>query len=299
MAPIWNLDPIAFTIPWLNLPVRYYGLVFSSVLIGGFFLLRWQLLRGKGTEDEAMSFVFPGVLGVVLGARLGHVFFYNFDKFVGEPMWVFRIWEGGLASHGAALGLLLAMWYHSWAWKRPFWDLADRFSFSVALGATMVRFGNFLNSEIVGKITDSPLGVRFPLYDQLPAELIPARYPSQLVEFGMGLLVMATLFWVDKRFGKENRPRGLLSATFIILYFTGRFLVEFIKERHGDIDILILSRGQILSIPCVVLGIWLLCIVLKNKGKQSAPVQSTKKAPAQSTKKAPAKLAKKTKPAHD
>ena len=272
MAPIWNLDPVAFTIPWLNLPVRYYGLIFSTVLIGGFFLLRWQILRGKGTEEEAMSFVFPGVLGVVLGSRLGHVFFYNFDKVVADPMWVFRIWEGGLASHGAAVGLLLAMWYHSRVWKRPFLDLADRFSFSVALGATLVRLGNFLNSEIVGKITDSSLGVRFPLYDQLPAELIPARYPSQLVEFTMGLLIMGTLLWVDKRFGKEKRPRGLLSATFIILYFTGRFLVEFIKERHGDIDVLLLSRGQILSIPCVVVGLWLLFTVLRNKG--SKPVSA-------------------------
>ncbi len=265
MAPVWYLDPVAFHVPGLGLPVRYYGLIFGLVLVGGFFLFRWQILRGRGSEDEAFGFILPGALGVVLGARLGHVLCYNFDKFIHDPLWLFRIWEGGLASHGATLGLLAALWYHSVRWRRPFWDTCDRFSFSAALGAALVRLGNFLNSEIVGRITDSPFGIRFPLYDGLPAELTPARFPSQLAEFGLGLVVLGTLWWLDRRLGREGRPRGALSAAFLIVYFTGRFLVEFIKERHGAADVFILSRGQLLSLPGLALGLILAWSIVKNR----------------------------------
>jgi prolipoprotein diacylglyceryl transferase len=227
--PVWDIDPIAFVIPLVNLPVRYYGLIFGVVLVGGFLLFRWQIVRGRGTDDEAFSFVLPGALGVILGARLGHVLFYNLDKFRHDPAWLFRIWEGGLASHGAALGLLLALWRHSSRWRRPFWDTCDRFTFSAALGAGLVRLGNFFNSEIVGRITDSPFGVRFPWYDDLPPELTPPRYPSQLAEFGLGLFILSLLLWLDSRLGRERRPPGALAAAFLLTYFTGRFFREFIK----------------------------------------------------------------------
>lgn len=261
MSPVWTLDPIAFIMPFVNMPVRYYGIIFGLMLIGGFFLFRWQIVRSGASEDEAYAFVLPGVLGVLIGARLGHVFFYNYDKFLDNPAWLFAVWEGGLASHGATLGLLAALAWHSYRFKRPFWDTGDRFVFSAALGAAMVRLGNFFNSEIVGKVTDGPLGIRFPLYDRLPAEFTPPRYPSQLVEFFIGLFVLGSLFWLDKKLGKENRPRGALSAAFLILYFSGRFLVEFIKERHGAVDSFILSRGQLLSLPPLVCGLVLAALV--------------------------------------
>ncbi|UQZ89332.1 prolipoprotein diacylglyceryl transferase [Deltaproteobacteria bacterium Smac51] len=271
MAPIWDADPIAFTLPFVGLPIRYYGIIFGLVLIGGFFFFRWQIVRGRGTEDEAFAFILPGALGVLLGARLGHVFFYNFDKFMHDPAWLFRVWEGGLASHGATIGLIIALYYHSHKWKRPFWDTCDRFSFSAALGAALVRLGNFLNSEIVGRVTDGPFGIRFPRFDGLPPELTPARYPSQLAEFGLGLAVLAALLWLDRRLGGEKRPTGALSAAFLILYFTGRFLVEFIKERHGLVDSFILSRGQLLSLPGLALGLGLLFYVMKINQRQPAP----------------------------
>ncbi|MDR0881517.1 MAG: prolipoprotein diacylglyceryl transferase [Candidatus Adiutrix sp.] len=255
MAPVWDIDPVIFYLPGLGLPVRYYGVIFGLVLVGGFFLFRWQILRGRGSEDEAAGFILPGALGVVLGARLGHVFFYNFDRLSHDPLWLLRIWEGGLASHGAVVGLLLALGLHSSRWKRPFWDTVDRFTFSAALGASLVRLGNFFNSEIVGRITDGPFGVRFPYFDDLPPELTPARYPSQLAEFGLGLFLLGVLLWLDNRLGRERRPRGALAAAFLIVYFTGRFCLEFIKERHGAVDSFILSRGQLLSLPPLLLGL--------------------------------------------
>jgi prolipoprotein diacylglyceryl transferase len=273
-GPVWDLDPIVFTLPVLNLPVRYYGIIFGLVLLGGFFLFRRQIVRGRGSEDEAFDFVLPGALGVVLGARLGHVFFYNFDYFLRNPWWLFRIWEGGLASHGAALGLIAALFYHSRRFKRPFWDTCDRFSFSAALGAALIRLANFFNSEIVGRVTDGPFGVRFPRFDQLPPELTPARYPSQLVEFSLGLSVLAALFWLDKKLGREKRPVGALSAAFLVLYFSGRFLVEFIKERHGLVDDFLLSRGQLLSLPGIILGLALIVHSIKKGQKNDQPVKS-------------------------
>lgn len=270
MAPVWNFDPVALVVPGLNLPVRYYGIIFGLVMVVGFLFFRWQVTRAGRHEDEAYAFVVPGALGVMLGARLGHVLFYNFDKFRHDPAWIIRVWDGGLASHGATIGLILALWYYSGRWKRPFWDTCDRFSFSAAFGAAMIRLGNFFNSEIVGKITDGPFGIRFPRYDQLPAEFTPARYPSQLVEFSLGLLILGFLLWLDRRLGREKRPRGALSAAFLILYFSGRFMVEFIKERHGAVDGFILSRGQLLSLPGIILGGLLLARVLKNRGPAAA-----------------------------
>jgi prolipoprotein diacylglyceryl transferase len=258
MAPVWDIDPVIFQLPGTGLAVRYYGLIFSLVFLGGFVLFLWQTRRAGGTADQAYDIILPGFVGLLLGARLGHVLFYNFDRFLAEPSWLLRVWEGGLTSHGAALGLALALWYYARRHGLPLLSVTDRFSFSAALGAAMVRLGNFFNSEIVGRVTQGHLGVKFPLYDQLPPELCPARYPSQLVEFGLGLSILAILLAADRRLGRQDRPRGVLSALFLVLYFLGRFLVEFIKERQGPSDDLILSKGQLLSLPALAVGLLLL-----------------------------------------
>ncbi|MDR2300777.1 MAG: prolipoprotein diacylglyceryl transferase [Deltaproteobacteria bacterium] len=264
MAPVWDINPILFTVPGTELSVRYYGLIFALVFLGGFFLFYRQTLKAGGTANEAYDIILPGFFGLLLGARLGHVFFYNFDRFLKEPSWVFKVWEGGLASHGAAIGLALALIYYAKKHKLPILSVTDRFAFSAALGAGMVRLGNFFNSEIVGKITDGPFGVKFPLYDQLPPSICPARYPSQLVEFFMGFFILGVLFLTDRGFGHKKRPRGVLSAIFLILYFLGRFLVEFIKERQGANDAMYFSRGQLLSLPIVAFGLIVLCDCLRR-----------------------------------
>jgi prolipoprotein diacylglyceryl transferase len=261
----WDLDPVFFTIPFLNLSTRYYGLIFSLNFILGLLLYAWQIQRSGGSVSEAMDMVWPGFIGLLVGARLGHVFFYNFDYFTQDPLWLFRVWEGGLASHGAALGLIGAIAWRSYRSHRPFWDIFDRLTFSGALGAALIRLGNFFNSEIVGKVTNVWWAVRFPRYDwRLPPDLVPPRYPSQLVEFLAGLLVLGALLLIDRLAGREKRPRGLLAASFFILYFTARFLVEFLKERHGPNDDLWLSKGQLLSILPIVFGVGALIAVIKK-----------------------------------
>ena len=251
MQLTWELDPILIELGPIS--IRYYGVLFGLVFIGGFYLQRWQFMRGGGKENHARDFVTLGVIAVLAGSRLGHVIFYEPMRALRDPLWVFQIWKGGLASHGATIGLVLAVWYHARRFGQPFLEGADRFSFAAALGATLVRVGNFLNSEIVGRVTDGTWGVRFPRYDRdvIPA---PLRHPSQLYEVGLGLAVLGGLWVVDRLAGRENRPRGLLAATFFALYFTGRFIVEFFKEYQTLTPDFPLTMGQCLSIPAALLG---------------------------------------------
>ncbi len=236
-------------------PFRYYSLIFVFVFLGGYSLLNWQIRRGGGGKDDAGDFIVYGVLAVLVGARLGHVLFYDLDKALRDPLWILQIWTGGLASHGAVIGLTVAMYLFTKFRGIPFLEGADRFSFSAALGATLVRVGNLINSEIVGRPTDGTWGVIFPRYNEGYEVPVP-RHPSQLYEITLGLVVLGSLFLVDRLAGKEKRPRGLMISTFFAVYFTGRFFTEFFKEFEGITrEQSFLTMGQWLSIPCAVLGI--------------------------------------------
>jgi phosphatidylglycerol:prolipoprotein diacylglycerol transferase len=255
--------------------LRYYSLLFVGVFLGGYALLNWQITRGGGDEETAGDFIVYGVLGVLVGARLGHVIFYDLDHAMEDPLWVFEIWTGGLASHGAVIGLIIAMWLFTKNRGIPFLEGADRFAFSAALGATLVRLGNFFNSEIVGKkVPDQSWGVRFPRYDHTMADP-PLRYPTQLYEVALGLFVMATLYAVDRAKGQEKRPRGLLISTFFLVYFTGRFLVEFYKEFQSAAESGPLTMGQYLSMPGIVIGIVGVIATLKNPVPAGWPRQAS------------------------
>lgn len=245
--------------------LRYYSLLFVGVFLGGYAFLNWQIQRGGGSEETAGDFIVYGVLGVLLGSRFGHVLFYDLDKALADPLWVLQIWTGGLASHGAVLGLILAMYLFTKRRGVPFLEGADRFSFSAALGATLVRLGNFFNSEIVGReVPDQSWGVRFPRYDQGLAEA-PLRYPTQIFEVMLGLFVLLCLYLVDRGMGKEKRPRGLLISVFFLIYFTGRFCIEFFKEFQALETTSTLTMGQYLSIPGILIGIVGVVLSLQKK----------------------------------
>lgn len=233
----WDVSPTIFKYPdWMwFMPgdgIRYYSLLYVCVFLGGFKLLDWQIRRAGGSEEDASDFVLYGVIAVLGGSRLGHVFFYDFDKFLADPLWLFRIWEGGLASHGGTIGLLVGMWVFTKLRRQSFIEGCDRFAFSAALGSILIRFGNFFNSEIVGRQTDQSWGVRFLRHppDQHLGLDAPLRHPSQLYEALLGLSVMAALLIADRALGKEKRPRGFLISLFFAMYFTGRFVVEYWKD---------------------------------------------------------------------
>ncbi|MDR1081663.1 MAG: prolipoprotein diacylglyceryl transferase [Deltaproteobacteria bacterium] len=282
MAPVWNVDPILFYVPGIGWPIRWYGLFFACAFLAGYALFRWQMERGGRGADAAGSFILPGFVGTVLGARAGHILFYNLDYFLSDPAWFFRIWEGGLASHGAALGLAAALLWHSRSAGIPFWELCDRFSFSAAAGAGLIRVGNLFNSEIVGRAVPpgSPFGVRFPRHDYwFPLDSVPARYPTQALEFLLGAAVLGSLLLADRLMGGERRPRGALAALFLAGYFAGRFLVEFLKERQNDADVLLLSRGQMLSVLPCLFGAGLLVWALRRPAPTGAAAAGGRGAP--------------------
>ena len=263
----WDISPTIFKYPeWMSfMPgdgIRYYSLLYVFVFLGGHKLLEWQIKRGGGTEEDASDFVLWGVIATLLGSRLGHVFFYDFDKFKADPAWLFRIWEGGLASHGGMIGLIVAMWLFTKLRRQSFFEGGDRFAFSAALGTILIRLGNFFNSEIVGRPTDQSWGVRFVRNDGPEGVL---RHPSQLYEVGMGLAVMATLFLVDRALGKEKRPRGVMLSTFFATYFLGRFFVEYVKDFQTLTDTSGLTMGQYLSIIPASVGAIGVVLSLKKR----------------------------------
>jgi len=268
----WDISPEILRMG--PLAIRYYGLLFVGVFIGGFYFLRWQMMRAGWKEEDASDFIIPGMIAVVLGARFGHVFFYDWSYYSAHPAEIIQFWRGGLASHGATIGLIIALIWFGRKKRMSFAEVSDRFALSAALGATLVRVGNFFNSEIVGRVTDQSWGVRFPrcAEDRLK-DVIPLRHPSQIYEALMGGLIILTLYLVDRKY-KEKRPRGLLGALFLSLYFTARFIVEFFKEYQTDLrNDQLLTMGQVLSIPLAIAGyIWLFVAIKQNKPAQTNPV---------------------------
>ncbi len=248
---VWNLNPTILQFGPFEL--RYYGIIFASMLVLGYLLWRWQMLRGGYSLDLADRFILWGVIAVIVGARLGHVLFYEPKEYFSHPLTIFEVWHGGLASHGATVGLLIALYFFARRNKLPLMEMLDRFSFSAAVGAALVRLGNFLNSEIVGRPTDLPWGVRFIRYDGGRV----ARHPSQIYEFLFGVFLLWMLWYVDKKSGSEKRPIGLLAGLFMTVYFFGRFMVEFVKEYQEETHSY-LTMGQYLSILPFLLGIGML-----------------------------------------
>jgi prolipoprotein diacylglyceryl transferase len=260
--------------------VRYYGLLFAAMLVGGYYLWRWQMLRGGHTERQAENFFLWGAIGVIGGSRLGQVLFYDPARYLANPIEILYIWKGGLASHGGTIGLVLVLYLYARKENLPKIEVLDRFSMSAALGALMVRIGNFMNSEIVGRVSDVPWAVKFPrcVYDSyLPLNKVPARHPSQIYEVFLGLFVLLALYLVDRKW-KEERPLGLLASLFFLLYFSGRFVVEFFKAFQTlSPDRSPLTMGQWLSVPFILIGVYGLYRSLRNP----VPTSSLRPAPAE------------------
>jgi prolipoprotein diacylglyceryl transferase len=253
----WDVDPILLHFPasWGRLPVdgiRYYSLLYVGVFLGGYQLLDWQLRRADADPEDAQDFVLYGVVAVLVGARLGHAIFYEWGRLVDSPLWLLEIHRGGLSSHGALLGLALAMLIFTRRRGQSFVEGCDRFAFSAALGAILVRIGNLFNSEIVGRETGTGFGMRFPRYDGYIDP--PLRHPSQIYEALLGIAVLAALVLADRAWGKEERPRGALISLLLALYFTGRFIVEFFKAYQPHELWAGLTTGQWLSIAPALLG---------------------------------------------
>ena len=249
---VHNLDPVALHVGPIQ--IRYYGLVFVATLMAAYGMWRKQMLRGGYPKVMIDRFMIWGAVATLAGARLGHCLFYEPARVLNDPVSILFLWQGGLASHGATIGLILALVLFARRKHLPVLEIMDRFTMSAAVGAAGIRLGNFLNSEIVGRATDVPWAVRFMRYDHGAV----ARHPSQLYEFTMGLGVLLMLLLADRWAGREKRPLGLMTGLFLTVYFAGRFIVEFFKEFQTPWES-VLTMGQILSFVPFCAGVGLLC----------------------------------------
>lgn len=267
MSWTWDVDPILAPGP---LPLRYYGLLAAIALVGGFLLFRWQMLRA-GRDEVATTLVLPYTLvSVIAGARLGHCLVYDLPICFDPPYRVLMIWQGGLASHGALIGLVLALALYARSYQLPLIDVFDRAAFGAALAVLCVRVGNFFNSEIVGRVTERGWGVRFPRFDRaLPAAEVPLRHPVQLYEAALGLLILLSLLLLDRRLG-EGRRRGLYASLFLLAYFGGRVLLERYKAYLVlDPASSSLTMGQLLSLAPALIGAAGLVVILLRRGPRT------------------------------
>lgn len=263
LAINWNFDPEI--IEGYATP-NWYGLLFVTGLMLGFVVMRKTFKREGVNEKYLDKLLIYVIVATIVGARLGHVFFYDWDEYKQDPIAIFKIWEGGLASHGGAIALLIALWlYSKYVVKQPPLWIFDRIGAPIALTGTFIRLGNLANGEIVGRPTDVPWAFRFMRNDcppdfrnNCPWEMIPARHPAQLYEAFCYIAIFAILMFFYK---KKNwwKVEGKMFGLFLVLLFGARFLVEGLKEGQTARDFEnIINTGQMLSIPFVLLGIYLL-----------------------------------------
>ncbi|GAB4423946.1 MAG: prolipoprotein diacylglyceryl transferase [Bacteroidia bacterium] len=251
----WTADPVIFSLGPVS--VRWYGLLFASGFALGYWIMQRVVRREHQPERWLDTLLGLMILGTLLGARLGHVFFYAWDYYRAHPGEILMIWQGGLASHGAAIGLFLAFWVFSrYVSKLPMTWVMDRMAMCVAFGGFFIRMGNLFNHEIVGAPTDLPWGFVFTLY---PGDALPIpRHPSQLYEALAYLAIGGWLLWRYLR-TRDSLRAGLLTGYFLVLGFAARFAIEFVKADQEAFEAdMALNMGQWLSIPLVLLGLFMI-----------------------------------------
>jgi len=257
----WDVSPLIFEIGFLKL--RWYGLFFALSFVIGYQIVEKVFKREGKPLKDLESLTMTMVLSTIIGARLGHCLFYSPEYYLANPLKILMVWEGGLASHGGTIGILIGLWLFTR--KRKNFDymwLLDRIAWPTALSASLIRMGNLFNSEILGRATDVSWAFVFQRIDLIP------RHPAQLYESisYFVIFIIMTLMYLKK--GSKIKP-GRLLGVFLTLVFSARFFIEFIKENQvGFEQSMTLNMGQLLSIPFVLAGLYLLFFFERNKIKQ-------------------------------
>ncbi len=270
------IDPVALRLGFLEL--RWYGLMYLLAFATAWGLGRYRVRLSQTkphpiykpwTASNFDDLLTIGMLGVIIGGRLGYVFFYDLANFLQDPLEIFRVWNGGMSFHGGLLGVLAAMWYYGRRNGRHFLEVMDFVAPFVAPGLFFGRIGNFINGELWGNVSSVPWAVVFPHAGPLP------RHPSQLYEAILEGLLLFIIVWI---YSAKPRKLGAIAGVFATWYGLSRFLVEFVRMPDSHLGYLAfgwMTMGQILSLPLIAVGAWLL--LRKKPPLPLTPTQKTKK----------------------
>ena len=274
MSSLHDIDPIAVSLPFWPHGIHWYGLMYVLAFAAAWWLGQRRLRTGRlpGIDENAYGdLLFYGMLGVLLGGRIGYVLFYDLPAFLADPLVLFNVRGGGMSFHGGLLGVMAAGWWWCRKHRMHWFDVMDFVAPLVPLGLGFGRIGNWIGGELWGRVTDSPLGVVFPRalpaeYANLPVEQLRvlhaqgvlepfARYPSQLLQALLeGLVMFAVLWW----FSAKPRPRFAVSGMFALLYGVFRIVAEFFRQpdaQYGYLAFGWLTMGMVLSLPLVAIGL--------------------------------------------
>ena len=265
----WDVNPALFHLG--SFEVRYYGGLWAVALGISAYIFHHIMIREGLSEKTFDSVFWFGVISTVLGSRLGHCLFYDPGYYLTHPVEILDIRQGGMASHGAAVGLLIGLWLFSRKNKLPYiWSL-DRISIVVAISGVAVRLGNLMNSEIYGTVTSLPWGFIFVR----DGETLP-KHPTQIYEALCYLVLFVILLWMYYKKDLARRRPGVMFGFFLIILFGTRFLIEFIKNPQVDFEQnMVLNMGQLLSIPFIVAGVVILWRALKQVPLTPSPLKKT------------------------
>ncbi|OMH31761.1 prolipoprotein diacylglyceryl transferase [Motiliproteus sp. MSK22-1] len=257
-----NIDPVALAIGPLK--IHWYGLMYLVGFGAAWWLANYRAGRSDATwsKQQVSDLIFWSAVGVIFGGRAGYVLFYNFEQFLANPLWLFKIWEGGMSFHGGLLGVTTALFLYGRQINKSFFEVADFTAPLVPLGLAAGRIGNFIGGELWGRVTDASWAMVFPGAGTLP------RHPSQLYQFALeGLLLFTIVWW----FSSKPRPRMAVSGLFLLGYGSFRFFVEQFRQPDAHIGFVLadwITMGQLLSTPMILLGAFMLSWSYLSKQQQ-------------------------------
>ncbi|MEQ5801190.1 prolipoprotein diacylglyceryl transferase [Halomonas sp. H10-9-1] len=245
-----DIDPVAISLGPFQ--VHWYGLMYVVGFVAAWFLGRRRAARIGLSADDIGDLLFYAALGVVLGGRLGYALFYGLDQWLADPLWIVRVWDGGMSFHGGLLGVLVAAWWFARKKGLAFFTLTDFVAPLVPIGLGAGRIGNFINRELPGRVTEMPWGMPFPGLGSEP------RHPSSLYEAALEGAVLFVVLWFVTA---TPRRRGLVSGLFLAFYGAFRFLVEFYRLPDAHIGYLAFgwfTMGMLLTLPMIAAGLALI-----------------------------------------
>lgn len=266
-----EIDPVVVDLGVLK--IHWYGVMYLLGFAGAWWLARYRANQPESdwSTEQVDDLIFYGALGVVIGGRVGSLIFYGHHSLLEDPFQVFRVWEGGMSFHGGFLGVLVAMWLFCRKTQKSFFTVTDFIAPLVPVGLATGRIGNFINGELWGKISDVPWAMQLPCYrfpefctisDSLYS--LP-RHPSQMYEAILEGLVLFVILWF---YSAKPKPRMAVSGMFLLGYGSFRFLIEFIRLPDAHIGYLAfnwLTMGQLLTIPMLLVGVWLMVMAYQHK----------------------------------